>query len=104
MMMMMMNMTLPEAMPTKMATSEPMMLEDFPPLLLSLPSLGATSGRQRQATLSEMPRRSLETILFFHLEIKLGCAHNELGPTVGLTVSECTVVCSCYEWPHSKAR
>lgn len=48
MMMMTMKMTLPEAMPTKMATSEPMTLEGFPPVSFSLLSLDATPARQRE--------------------------------------------------------
>lgn len=52
-MMMMMKMTLPEAMPTKMATSEPMTLEDFPPLSFSSLSLGDTPGRQRGERMSQ---------------------------------------------------
>lgn len=55
-MMMMMKMTLPEAMPMKMATSEAMMLEDFPPAF-SL-SLDATPGRQREANVSKMIKMS----------------------------------------------
>lgn len=55
MMMMMMKMTLPEAMPTKIATSEPMALEDFPPFSFSL-SLGATPERQKETEVSAMTK------------------------------------------------
>lgn len=51
-MMMMMKMTLPEAMPTKMAASELMTLEDFPPVSFPLPSLNSGSESQREAEVS----------------------------------------------------
>lgn len=56
-MMMMMKMTLPEAMPTKMAASELMTLEDFPPVSFPLLSLDAEPESQREAEVSMTTRR-----------------------------------------------
>lgn len=57
MMMMMMKMTLPEAMLTKMATLVLIML-DFPLFSFSLLSLGATSGRNTEEKLINVTERS----------------------------------------------